>query len=127
MASFGLKAAFGALVLSGILAAVAHADPLMTDPGKALVDRNQWAPADVHKSYEWDTAKSRWGIKLDLTQPGARSMDWKDVQAGAYFKVTPQLRVGGAVALGDPNSTIPREAVPQPPAPRVRLETAFKF
>jgi hypothetical protein len=92
------------------------------------VDRNQWAPQTTKKSFEWDAAKSRWGIKLDVTQPGTRSMDWKDVQAGAYFKLTPQLQVGGAVSLADPNMNTPlHEAIPQPSAPRVRLETAFKF
>jgi hypothetical protein len=121
-------AAICALTLAGALATVARADPLSADPNRALVDRNQWAPPDVKKSYEWDAAKSRWGVKLDLTQPGARQMDWQDVQAGAYFKVTPSLRIGGAVALGDPNANLPaRPVVPEPAAPRVRLETAFKF
>jgi hypothetical protein len=36
------------------------------------------------------------------------------------------LRVGGAVALGD-SSQINRYSAPQDRAPRVRLETAFKF
>jgi hypothetical protein len=128
MAGVKLTVAMSALALSGVLAVAAHADPLITDPTKAMPDRNQWGPADVHKTYEWDAAKSRWGIQLDVNTPGARSMNWKDVQAGAYFKLTPQLQVGGAVALGDPNiGPLPREAVPQPSAPHVRLETAFKF
>jgi hypothetical protein len=126
MAGVKLMAAVCALTLMG-LATAAHADPLITDPSKALADRNQWAPPDVHSSYEWNASKSSWGLKLDLNQPGARDMDLRDVQAGAYFKLTPTLRVGGAVTLGDPNASVPRDAPPQPPPPRVRLETALKF
>ena len=123
-------AAIGALALSGVLAAVAHADPLITDPTKAaLADRNQWGPqAGSHKTFEWDSSKSRWGLRLDLDQPGPREMNLNNVQAGAYYKLTPSLRVGGVVSLGDPSSIAPRADVPpQAPAPRVRLETAFKF
>ena len=127
MAGVKLIVAVCALALSGVLASVAHADPLITDPSKALADRNQWAPQATHKSFEWDSAKSRWGLKLDLDQPGYREMDLNNVQAGAYYKITPSLRVGGVVSLGDPASTVPRDVAPQPPAPRVRLETAFKF
>jgi hypothetical protein len=55
-------------------------------------------------------------------------MDLNNVQAGAYYKLTPTLRVGGVVSLGDPSSLTTRpDGTPQAPAPRVRLETAFKF
>jgi hypothetical protein len=128
MAGFKLIAAVCALTLSGVLASVAHADPLISDMNKPLAaDRNQWAPLTTHKSFEWDSSKSRWGLKLDLDQPGYREMDLNNVQAGAYYKLTPSLRVGGVVSLGDPAASVPRDVAPQPPAPRVRLETAFKF
>ena len=111
---------------------MAHADPLaMPDPTKAaLADRNQWGDQTVHKSFEWDSTKSRWGLKLDLDQPGPRDreMDLNNVQAGAYYKLTPSLRVGGAVTLGGQTNLAPRpDGTPQAPAPKVRLETAFKF
>ncbi|MDB5460856.1 MAG: hypothetical protein JWO72_2597 [Caulobacteraceae bacterium] len=130
MTSVKLIAAIGALALSGALATIAHADPLITDPTKAaLADRNQWGPqAGSHKTFEWDNSKSRWGLRLDFDQPGAREMDLNNVQAGAYYKVTPSLRVGGVVSLGDPSTIVPRpDVAPQAAAPRVRLETAFKF
>jgi hypothetical protein len=128
MAGLKLMAAVCALTLSGVLASVAHADPLALDPNKPLAaDRNQWAPLTSHKSFEWDSSKSRWGLKLDLDQPGYREMDLNNVQAGAYYKLTPSLRVGGAVSLGDPAASVPRDVAPQPPAPRVRLTTEFKF
>jgi hypothetical protein len=89
-------------------------------------DQNRWAPQNVHKSVEWD-AKKRWGLKLDLSEPVGRDMQLRDVQAGAYFKVTPSLRVGGAVALGDSTAPDHTTPLPQTTSPRVRLETNFKF
>ncbi len=98
-----------------------------SDPSKALLDRNQWAPQAVHKSFEWDAAKSRWGLKFDVQEQPGVPTDWKNVQAGAYFKVTPTLRVGAGVALGDGSSSSTAPAAQVPPPPRVQLETAFKF
>jgi hypothetical protein len=128
MAGFKLTVAVCALTLSGVLASVAHADPLIADMNKPLAaDRNQWAPLPAHKSFEWDSAKSRWGLKLDLDQPGYREMDLNNVQAGVTYKLTQSLRVGGVVSLGDPAASVPRDVAPVPPAPRVKLTTEFKF
>lgn len=123
-----IRSAIGALALTGALATAAHAQTFNSDPTKLLADRNQWGPQVVHKTFEWDAAKSRWGLKFDVQQQPGQATDWKNVQAGAYFKVTPSLRVGAGVALGDPSggpSTVP--AAPVVPPPRVQLETNFKF
>ena len=68
-------------------------------------------------------------LRLDMSQPVGRDMQLNDVQAGAYFRLTPTLRVGGAVALGDtPIAPDQRLNLPQQSqAPRVKLETNFKF
>jgi hypothetical protein len=80
------------------------------------------------KSLQWDNKKGKWGLKLDLDQPTNRELEGRDVQAGAYYSVTPSIRVGGAVALGDNNPALAaRKNEIQEPAPRVKLETAFKF
>lgn len=80
------------------------------------------------KSLQWDNKKGKWGLKLDLDQPANRELEGRDVQAGAYYSVTPSIRVGGAVALGDSNPALAaRKNEIQEPAPRVKLETAFKF
>jgi hypothetical protein len=80
------------------------------------------------KSLKWDNKKGKWGLKLDLDQPANRELEGRDVQAGAYYSVTPSIRVGGAVALGDNNPALAaRKNEIQEPAPRVKLETAFKF
>lgn len=130
MASVKLTAAVVALAFSGALASIAHADPLTTDPSKALADRNQWAaPLTQHKSFEYDTAKSRWGLKFDVDQQaGVGGSEFKNVQAGAFFKITPSLRVGAGVSLGDQQANPTANPLTQTPAPpRVHLETAFKF
>ena len=128
MAGVRLIAAVTALALSGVLATVAHADPLITDPTKAMADRNQWAAQTTKKSFEWDAAKSRWGLKFDLDQQAGAGSEYKNVQAGAYFKLTPSLRVGAGVALTDqqPNPTGNPLAATAPP-PRVHLSAGFKF
>ncbi len=88
----------------------------------------QFAPADGRKTLQFDATKGRWGLKLDLDQPVNRDMELQDVRAGAFFKLTPSLRVGGAVSLGDQNAkALIRKNEPPEAAPRVRLETAFKF
>lgn len=130
MAGVKLTGVMAALALCGALASAAHADPLSPDLSKALTDRNQWAgPQTQHKTFEWDAAKSRWGLKFDVEQQPGAPTDWKSVQAGAYFKVTPSFRVGAGVSLGDPQGPANTgNALTVPPTPpRVHLETAFKF
>lgn len=75
-----------------------------------------------------DASKGRFGVTLNLQQPDVRASTLNDVQAGAYYRITPSLRVGGSVALGDQQLRNNR-AIPMRPTdtPRVRLETAFKF
>jgi hypothetical protein len=88
----------------------------------------QLAPSSK-STLQFDATKGRWGVKLDMDQPVERDMQLEDVRAGAFFKVTPSLRVGGAVSLGDQSAgSMARKAQPlQEATPRVRLETAFKF
>ncbi|MFM8820639.1 MAG: NtrZ family periplasmic regulatory protein [Phenylobacterium sp.] len=80
-------------------------------------------------SLTWDARKGRWGMTVNVEAPKTREPDWTDVRAGAYFRVSPSLQIGGAVSMGDGEGQPEawRKIVPQPPAPRVRLETAFKF
>jgi hypothetical protein len=128
MASVKLTVAVVALALSGVLATVAHADPVNTDPTKALVDRNQWGPSSQHQSFEWDAAKSRWGLKFDVQQQPGIASEYKNVQAGAYFKLSPSLRVGAGVSLSDSQNNLTNNPLAQSPAPpKVHFETDFKF
>jgi hypothetical protein len=84
----------------------------------------QAAAAQPNKILQWDTKKGRWGLKFDL---GSRDAQWKNVEAGAFFRVTPSLRVGGAVGLETTKDVPVRKRDEEEAAPKVRLETAFKF
>jgi len=85
-------------------------------------------PQAQHKTLQWD-AKGRWSLKLDMNEQAVRGMELRDVQAGAYYHLTPSLRVGGAVSFGDDLLQADHNNLPQVPvqAPRVKLETSFKF
>jgi hypothetical protein len=78
---------------------------------------------------KWDyAAKGRWGVTLNLQQPDTRQTTLNDIQAGAYYKITPALRVGGAFAFGDQQPIQgPKPNTPDTSQPRVQLETKFKF
>ena len=128
-------AALGALALMSVSSAVyasttsqSTVPPKMSDFSQPDPNANPSAPNIVptpHKTYQLDV-KGRWGVKLDLEEPTNRATDWKDVQAGAYFNLSKSIRVGGSVGLGDKFAQ-PQHLTPEDTAPRVHLETAFKF
>jgi len=118
-------------VALAIVAAPAYAQP--DAPNVMLVANDFSAPtygpgaAITGGTIEWDSRKGRWGLKLGMEQHTDRLSEWRDVQPGLYYKLTPRLHIGGAVSL-TPNPTFnPRMIDPQGPSPRVRLETTFKF
>ena len=122
-----LMGLIGTAALLGAVASVAHAE----SPKAKSIDftvRSE-APAIAPpgaKSLNWDARKGRWGLTFNVDQPGGRDVQLNDVQAGAYFRITPSLRVGGAVSLADKEAPV-RKTEPRDGKPRVRLETAFKF
>jgi hypothetical protein len=74
------------------------------------------------------TERGRWGLDLNLSQPVGRERNLGDLEAGAYYRVNPRLRVGAAAGLAEPE-TDPARA-PQTDrraAPRFRLESIFRF
>ncbi|OYX35552.1 MAG: hypothetical protein B7Y99_03320 [Caulobacterales bacterium 32-69-10] len=118
-----------ALILSGIMAGGAFAAepsraPAPIRPTTSL-SAAPYAATPPHKQLQWDS-KGRWGFRLDMIQPNNRDTDWKDVQAGAFFRITPSMQVGAAVGLGD-RLAQPRQVTPLDAGPRVHLETAFRF
>jgi hypothetical protein len=129
-----ITAVTATLVLLGA-AGAAHAQsvrgqPILTTDNLTGVtlDEGQWGPQPVHHSLQWvGDKRGRIILKLDMTQPVGRDMQARDVQAGAYYRITPSLRIGGAISLGDAPSAPDRSNLPQTQAPRVRFETNFKF
>jgi hypothetical protein len=130
----GVRLAFAmtaAVALIGV-AAGARADAFRMQPvvdtdnlTGVTLDQGQWGPQPVRHSLQWD--KKRWTLRFEMTEPVGRDLQARDIQAGAYYHITPSLRVGGAVSFGDAPSTPDRSNLPQTQAPRVRLETNFKF
>ncbi|HEV2363786.1 MAG TPA: hypothetical protein VGS12_06255 [Caulobacteraceae bacterium] len=84
-------------------------------------------PVSGRRILEWDPQKGRWGLSLGVQQRQDGTA-WRDVEPGLYYKVTPRLHIGGAVGLGNGDAgEPPLRFQPQGAAPRVRLETTFKF
>jgi hypothetical protein len=126
----------GALIVTAALASAAATTAAAADPKAKPLDftvRQETTPIAPFgplgmKILKWDARKGRWGLTLNLEQPDVRPATANDVQAGAYYKLTPSVRVGGAVALGDQRlQPGPRKPGPDEGQPRVRLETTFKF
>lgn len=133
-----ILAAAGALLLLGA-AAEARAETTKLQPIK--IEKARVGPVDLsttqvgsqsfiaptpRKTVQLDT-KGRWGLRLDMDQPTDRVDGWRDVQAGAYFRITPSLRVGGTVGITDKLVSAPAIKPQTTDTPRVHLETAFRF
>jgi hypothetical protein len=117
-----------AALLSATAGVAQAADPPKNKPIDFTVRSESSAVSPGSSSVKWDARMRRWGLTLNLEQPDARPSTLNDVQAGAYYRITPSLRVGGAVALGEQEMVPgPKKISPNEGQPRVRLETAFKF
>lgn len=79
------------------------------------------------RSLRWNE-NGRWGLDFNLNQPVGRDAQWGDVEAGAYYRLSPRLRVGAAAGLAAPEQDPARAAETDRRAqPRVRLESIFRF
>ena len=80
----------------------------------------------MRKTLQWDNKTGRWGLRLDVDQQASREAKLKEAEVGAFYRVTPSLRVGGALGVTNtPNPQAPVETDPN--QPRVRIESALKF
>ena len=120
------------IALFGVMGGAVQAAPAQaatsTKPMDFTVRAESLPISPGAQTMKWDAAKGRWGVTLNLQQPEARAATPNDIQAGAYYRITPSLRVGGSLAFGE------QQVAPGPkpnPAdvgqPRVQLETKFKF
>ncbi|WP_333591792.1 NtrZ family periplasmic regulatory protein [Brevundimonas sp.] len=124
-----------ALVLAGVfgLADAASAQSRSTASSLSLTDaqRAQSAPVPAapgqRRSLRWIDG-GRWGLDFNLSQPVGREADWGDVEAGAYYRLSPRLRLGASAGLASPRVDPARAPETDGRAqPRVRLESIFKF
>ncbi|CAN5153111.1 hypothetical protein BH09PSE1_BH09PSE1_16820 [soil metagenome] len=127
---------FGA-ISAGLLGALA----LVTVAGEASAQARSRAPAvslaeasaaqraqqPQRRGLRWNE-NGRWGLNFNLNQPTGRETQWGDVEAGAYYSVTPRLSVGAAAGLGRPEQDPARAPeTDRRSQPRVRLESVFRF
>lgn len=99
----------------------------MTDSDFAAPTLNG-SPTTARRTLEWDSAKGRWGLSLGVEQHSTdRDVQLKDVSPGVYYRLSRRLHIGGAVNLAPDQAETTRFGQPQFPAPRVKLETVFKF
>jgi hypothetical protein len=125
-----LATAVAATALLAAWTGVAHAADAKagTKPLDFTVKMDAPGTTPQTPTVKWDAERKRWGFTLNLQQPDARQSTWNDIQAGAYYRITPSLRVGGAFALGDQQPLPgPKPASPEAGQPRVQFETKFKF
>jgi hypothetical protein len=138
----GRKLIFAAVAVATIATgAVAHADPRAPTSASAAdsftvtdsfaSDASQWSPQVGRRSLQWDSKKAKWGLKLDMDQQLGLPLPPdtytnRQVQAGAFYKITPSFRVGGSFRVGAFNDA-PQQVIPNDASPKVRLETALKF
>ncbi|MEN5145384.1 NtrZ family periplasmic regulatory protein [Brevundimonas diminuta] len=126
-----IAASVGVLVLAGT-ATDAAAQTRGRAPAVSLADAAAQSPstpaATQRRGLRWNE-NGRWGLNFNLSQPVGREADWGDVEAGAYYRLSPRLRVGAAANLASPEVDPARapESSDRRAAPRVRLETIFKF
>jgi len=111
------------------VAAVAHAAPsdLFSQHDDFSPQPNRIGPQLPHKTLQWNTKTGRWGVNLDMAQPGDRDVSWRDARIGLNYGVAPGVRTGVGVSLGDEQTPDGRRLTSEGPAPRVRLETTFNF
>ena len=127
--ALGLKAAAAAsvLFLAGTAADTAFAQS-RTDPGSKsslAASEGRWGLPGSKRSLQW-TDKGRWDVNVDVDTPIGKDPNLKDVEAGAFFRIAPSLKVGGAVSLGD-KAARERGVAEDRAAPRVKLQTKFRF
>ena len=130
MKPFGLAiAAVSSLaLLAGAVGARAEGAQFQLASSSDFAPTMGGAPATAGRTLEWDSAKGRWGLKLDVEPHSLdRGLELKDVSPGVYYRLTRRLHIGGAVSLAPDQTESLRLGQPQLPAPRVRLETVFKF
>jgi hypothetical protein len=110
-------------------ASLAHAGPadLFGQHDDFTPQQNQIGPPPPHRSFQFNNRTGRWGVNLDVAQPSTRDVSGRDMSIGLNYGVLPGVRTGVGVSLGDEQTPDGRKLTNDGAAPRVRLETTFKF
>jgi hypothetical protein len=110
-------------------ASMAHAGPadLFSQHDDFTPQPNQIGPPPPHRSLQFNNRTGRWGVNLDMAQPSDHDVSWRDTRIGLNYGVAPGVRTGVGVSLGEEQTPDGRKLTNDGAAPRVRLETTFKF
>lgn len=123
----GAAAGLALLAMADAASAQAAATRART-PAVTLSEAQAARSAGSSQSRLRFTERGRWGLDLNLSQPVGRESNLGDVEAGAYYRVNPRLRVGAAAGLAEPEADPARAAqTDRRAAPRFRLESIFRF
>lgn len=123
----GLVAGLG-LVAMADAASAQTASPRARAPAVSLNEANAArATTPAGQSRLRFTERGRWGLDLNLSQPVGREDNLGDVEAGAYYRVNPRLRVGAAAGLAEQDRDPGRAPQTERPTARFRLESIFRF
>ncbi|MFT4074793.1 MAG: hypothetical protein QM647_04610 [Asticcacaulis sp.] len=111
---------------------IAGLAPLVQPTGDSFIsDEATGFSKPQSKVYQFNL-DGKWGVKFDVNQPETSAPGANDIDAGAFYKLTPSLRVGGTLGFGEKTDSMKPEparsaAQGDRKQPRVRLETTFKF
>lgn len=124
----------GAVALAGLASEAAaqngvrsRAPAVSLSEARAAQRNTPDAQAPQRRGLRWNE-NGRWGLNFNANQPVGRETEWGDVEAGAYYSLSPRLSVGAAAGLGRAEQDPARPAeTDRRSQPRVRLESIFKF
>ncbi len=121
-----LKTALAAttVLLVGATAEAASAQTAKPRSGLVASDDSRWGLQTPKKSLQFGAG--RWGVNVNVEEPVGREVKAKDVEAGAFFRIAPSVKVGGSLRLDDKFNK-PERVRPEDRDARVRLETKFQF
>ena len=122
-----IVAAALAMASVGAIAHAGTAADLFSQHDDFTPHPNQIGPQAPHKTLQWNTKTGRWGVNLDMAQPGDRDVQWRDTRIGVDYGVAPGFRTGVGVSLGNEQTPDGRKLDNTGPQPRVRLQTTFNF
>lgn len=111
---------------------IAGLTPLIQPVGESFIsDDTTGFSKPQSKVYQFNL-DGKWGVKFDVNQPESTAPRSNDIDAGAYYRLSPSVRVGGTLGFGeksDPMKPEPARSAAQgdKKQPRVRLETTFRF
>ena len=111
---------------------IAGLTPLIQPVGESFISNDTTGFSKPQSKVYQFNLDGKWGVKFDVNQPESMAPRSSDIDAGASYRLSPSVRVGGTLGFGeksDPMKPEPARSAAQgdKKQPRVRLETTFRF